>query len=168
MLKLTTLSLFRSLSACVLLVIFIGVNGTSFSQTDPLENQAKVAEYLGDSRFNELLQSNPSYLTFLDTRCSEGYKLIDMPAEKTAGMTVLNSITYEEWVVPEKSQEQVVSTTELTLTPEEFVQEALDPEFNFLKYHFKYDQKEMTYFVLGATGKAIIIYPVEYINKQAN
>lgn len=149
-------------------IFLCGASQASFSQLTNLENQSQIVEYLGDSRFNDLLQSNPSYLSFLDTRCSNGYKIIDMPSEKTVGMTVLNSIAYEEWVAPEKAEEEVLKSVELSSTPEEFVENSTSPEFNFLKYKLAFDKSETTYYVLGSTGKAIMIYPIEYINKQVN
>jgi len=169
MLKLITTALNGNLLKTLgLALLFCGVSQSSFSQSLNLENQSQIVEYLGDSRFNELLQSNPSYLSFLDTRCSVGYKVIDMGIEKTEGMTVLNSVSYEEWVVPEKAEEQVFKSVEFTSTPEEFVLDSNNPDFNILKYNLSFDKNVITYYVLGSTGKVIMIYPVEYINQQVN
>lgn len=165
---LTTILRDKLLKTSALLVFVFVVNQNSQAQLTELTNQDKVAEFLGDERFNDLLTSNPSYLTFLDTKCSYGYKIVEMGSEKTEGMTVLNSITYEEWVASSKSEEQILYTSETILTPEEFVENATSPEFNILKYHFNSDRKQIVYYVLGTTGKVIILYPVAYIAKQSN
>lgn len=158
----------KALKLMISAVFCCGLNLGSHAQLTTLTNQDKISDFLGNDRFNDLLSSNPSYLTFLDARCSNGYKIIDMPLEKTTGMTVLNSIVYEEWLISEKSEEEIRQTSEIELTPEEFVENSASPEFNILKYHFNFDKKEMVYYVLGATGKVIMIYPIEFINQKAN
>lgn len=167
MYKLATIAPTGKLTTIILtLVFFIGVNLTSSAQSNPLENQTKVAEYLGDSRFNDLLVSNPSYLEFLDTRCSKGYAIIDMPIEKTEGLDVLTSVSFEDWVPSEKPEETIFSRQIYTQTIEEFIASSSSSEFNFLKYDIKFDRTEVKYYVLGTSGKTLMVYPVEYINKQ--
>ena len=167
MLKLATIALpSRLCSFLMFMVFFIGANLTLNAQSNPLVNQAKVADYLGDSRFNDLLESNSSYLDFLDMRCSKGYSIIDMALEKTVGMTGITSIDFEEWSVPTKPDETISTKINHSLTAADFVTASSTSEFNFLKYHFQFDRSEITFYVLGETGKVIMIHPVEYINKQ--
>ncbi|UKN01502.1 hypothetical protein K6119_17395 [Paracrocinitomix mangrovi] len=121
-----------------------------------LNNEQFIVEYLGQTHFSELQNSNPSYLKFLDVRCSDGFKILDFVDEKMSDFSVINEIR----VITDgdKSQKQMV-------TAQQLVDDYADGSFNFIKYQLQYDRSEITYYVLGSTGKVIMIYPTEYINK---
>ena len=154
MLKSTTIALKGRLCSLLVFMVFLfGANLTLNAQSDPLVNQAQIVEFLGQTKFNELLSTNPSYLTFLDTRCSSGYKIIDMSKEKAAEFELIDKI---------QKNNMYTSPVE-AITAVEFVQAASSPNFNFLQYSFLFDSKEMTYYKLGSTGKVLMIFPVGYI-----
>lgn len=156
MLKLTINAHANRLSTLMLLIVFLfGANQALFGQSTTLDNPDKVEQLLGEEKFNELLTSNPSYLVFLDTRCSSGYKIVDMTKEKAADFQLIQKI---------KKHATVDSELE-AVTADEFVQYASDPNFNFLQYSFQFDRTEMTYYKLGSTGKVLMIFPVGYINQ---
>lgn len=138
---------------------------TSFSQS--LENEAKIIEFLGQERYNQILESNPNYLKFLDVRCSFGFKIIDYVDEKMGNMTVIDYVAYRV------DQGNGKDTTGLCKkgvgkdfdTPEEFLNHYNEGTLNILKYYIQYDRFEINYYVLGTTGKVLVVYPVDYINK---
>ena len=133
-----------------------------------LENESEIKEYLGRFRFEQNQVSNPGYLTFLDARCSSGFKIVELASEKTEGMTVVQNVTYSEWVPSLKEEEKKLNHIDVTITPEEFIENSNTSNFNFLKYHFQFDSKKMSYYVLGNTGMVLMIYPVEYVSSLIN
>lgn len=169
MLKLTT-TILRGRATTFMSFLFVCViNLNSYSQlSSPLSNPIQLAEYLGDSRFNQLHQSNPSYLEFLDERCSNGYTVIDMPLEKTEGMTVLNTIPALKWIVIESEGKNVDQMISSSVTAEEFVLNHSQIDFNFLRYELAFEKSENTYYVLGNTGKVLIVYSVDHVSQKLN
>lgn len=156
MLKPTTKFLTERLSICSILIVFLlGANYTLFGQAPVLEKQLQIEEFLGQPKFNELLSTNPSYLTFLDTRCSAGYKIVEMTKEKSGSFQLIEKI----------QKNSTMDSPVEAVTAAEFVQAANDPSFNFLQYSFQFDRTEMTYYKLGSTGKVLMIFPVRYINQ---
>jgi hypothetical protein len=145
-----------------------GVSSTSHSQLTSLNHQTQVAEYLGDSRFNDLLSSNPSYLDFLDARCTYGYKIVDMPVEKTEGMSVLTSIPMLSWNEIQSEGKTVTDLITTNVSAEDFVLASIETDFNFLRYSITSDKSESKYLVLEGTGKVLIIYSVDYVSNQLN
>ena len=133
-----------------------------------LAHENQIIDYLGMEKYTSILQSNPAYLNFLDARCSSGYKILELAPEKTVGMQTIHSVKYSEWVISSKGEDEVRSYVDFTITPEEFVDKFNSSGFNFLKYNFQFDAKEISYYVLGNTGKVIMVYPIQYINSLVN
>lgn len=125
------------------------------------QNESNIIEYLGQEDYDQLIQSNPSYLEFLDAKCTHGFAIESMESEKTSGFTVLNEI-------PLIDPNNKITKTPPVLTANEFVEMFQDGTVNMLLCNLRADRSKMTYYVLGNTGKVLLIYPVEYINQKVN
>lgn len=143
----------------ILTLIALVIVTNAIGQT--LNNQQKLVEYLGQERFDELQTSNPSYLQFLDIKCSKGFDVIELASEKTQNMPVLNDI---EKIDPN----QKFHKTPNTISASDFVQLFENGSLNFLMYQLQGDRYEMRYYVLGNTGKVLMIYPTDYISQLVN
>ena len=146
----------RSIIYCLFALV---VTTNAFSQT--IENQQKIVDYLGQEKFDELLSANPSYLKFLDVKCSNGFDIIEMAPEKSQNFSVLTEI---EKIDPN----QKYSKTPNTISADEFVQLFENGNLNFLMYQLQGHKTQMTYFVLGNTGKVLMVYPTDYITQLVN
>lgn len=81
-----------------------------------------------------------------------------MPKEKTVGFEMLKKIA-----------KLTGNGTDIEgITPEQFIADSETEEFNFLMYQFEFDRSEITYYILGKTGKVLMIQPVERINDIVN
>jgi hypothetical protein len=158
MLKLSTYPAWDSVrSKMFALFLFIAVSVPSFGQNS-YASESQLIEVLGQSKFDQLQQANPNYLKFLDARCTHGYVIMEMPKEKTEGFTMIKKI----------AKLTGNGTEVIGVTPEQFVLDATSPNFNFLMYKFDFDRSENTYYILGRTGKVLLILPVERINEIVN
>lgn len=141
----------------------------SFSQT--LEHQGFLIEFLGQDRFDRIQASNPSYLEYLDTRCSDGYIIMDYVDEK---MSQMNIPVVDQFIKKTKQNGKDVDGTckdgirKEALTPAEFLQSAENGTLNILAFDFEYDRSNLIYYQIGTTGKMIAIYPADYIAKKVS
>lgn len=146
----------RSFIYCLFaLVLSTGAFGQS------LQNQQKIVDYLGQEKFDQIQSSNPSYLTFLDVKCSDGFDIIEMVPEKTQNFTVLNEI-----VVIDPNNK--ITKTPTTVSADDFVQMFENGSLNFLMYQLQGHKTQMTYYVLGNTGKVLMVFPTDYITQRVN
>lgn len=134
---------------------FFGINAVAQN----LSNSEFLIEYLGQEKFDQMSNVNPSYLEFLDAKCEHGYEITAMGAEKTAGFTVLNQIEVRD---PNKN------SSPTTISVAEFIALDQQDELNILMYQITSDRSAMTYYVLGTTGKVLMLYPAEYIAEKQN
>lgn len=134
---------------------------SSFSIAQTLQNENEIVEYLGQSKFDQLSQSNPSYLKFLDAKCSFGFEIESMGSEKTSGFETLNTIKFND-------PDNKITKTPSTITASQFVQMYEDGSLNILMYEIVGDKSAMTYYVLGNTGKVLMVFPVDYIAQKVN
>ncbi|MDX2359742.1 MAG: hypothetical protein QNK23_02970 [Crocinitomicaceae bacterium] len=149
-------------------ILFFGLSQSAYSQVTSLNNEAQLIEYLGQEKYNEFTQSNPSYINFLDVRCSSGYVMMDYVEEKMNEFPVIEIIYHSSLEIVITEGKEYLERIESKISPEEFVLAVESPEFNFLEYKFSFDRSKITYHVLGNTGKVIMIFPVEKINKLVN
>ena len=147
-------------------IVLLGVTN-SFSQSS-IENPIKLMEFLGQEKFDELLNSNPSYITFLDVKCSNLFAITELSPEKAQAYTTLNEIEKHIWEPNLKVGEGVHRKITVSISPSQFLIELASSNFNILEYSFNQDRQENTYYVLGNTGKIIMIRPVSFITEVAN
>ena len=143
------------------MLTLILLSGSAYSFAQTLQNESKIVEFLGQSEFDQMSQANPSYLEFLDAKCSYGFEIESMGPEKTSGFETLSSITYND-------PNNKITKSPTTVTPSEFVQMYEDGTLNFLMYEIRGDRSAMTYYVLGNTGKVLMVFPVDYISQKVN
>ena len=137
-------------------VVFL-VSTISFAQN--YSNESYLIEYLGQSRFDQLSASNSQYLNFLDARCSFGFDVIDYFDEEEK---MVDFVTLNEF--PKKTETKNV----LNVSAADFLSEIESGNFNFIMYLLQWDRKSITYYIIGDTGKILLIYPVNYINDKVN
>lgn len=147
------------LKKSVLLLLFIAAGFIGSTQT--IHNSGLIIDFLGEEKYSQLLESNPSYIYYLDVRCTSGFQIIEYADEKMNQMPVLNVLAYKTPVTKE-------NPGKVEITAEQFLSEYENGTLNILKYILDYHQKQVTYYVLGNTGKVLMLLPVEYINKQVN
>lgn len=135
-----------------LLFVTSSLHSQNYSKNDQL------LEYLGDEKYENVLLSNPSYLQYLNVRCEEGYHILDYVDEKMSDFQVVIKIPKFNTVTQKLE----------AVSPEEFLLDLESEDFNFLKYKFQFERTKATYYIIGDSGKVIMIYPVEYISKIIN
>lgn len=140
-------------STLFFILFLLGTAG--FGQT--YVNEQRLVEYLGQDRYTKLYQAGSGYLKFLDARLSYGFELIDYVPEKMSSFVQLQTI---EKVNADKSVTQVSAS--------DFVQQALNGSINYLLFKFEWDQHAYTYYRLGDTGKALLIFPTDYVTEKMN
>jgi hypothetical protein len=150
----------------VFTLFFLGLTNC-FSQSS-FDNPVKLVDFLGQEKFDEILSSNPSYLTFLDVKCTSLYTVLDLPSEKTQSMTVLNEIEKRIWDTNVKTGDEILNKVKNLISTNQFIQELQSPNFNILEYTFAQDRSTDKYYVLGNSGKVIVIHSVNYITELAN
>ena len=151
-----------------LLLTIVGLIFSFRSIGQTLENESKIIDYLGIEKYSTLVQKNPSYLKFLDTRYSRGYYIMDYVEEKMSEfpkVDIIYRFSLSDIIVNGKTCQQRV---ESKVSPEEFLNQSNQSDFNFLEFKFSFDRSSITYYTLGNTGKVILIMPVEQINKIVN
>jgi hypothetical protein len=151
-----------------LLLSLVGLIFSFRSIGQTLENESKIIDYLGIEKYSTLVQENPSYLKFLDTRYSRGYYIMDYVEQKMSEfpkVEIIYRFSLSDIIVNGKTCQKRV---ESKVSPEEFVTLYYEPEFNFLEYRLNFDRTNVTYHTLGNTGKVIMIMPVEQINEIVN
>ncbi len=139
------------------LIAFIAIALSAISFSQNYSNESYLVEYLGQAKFDQLSQSGSQYLSFLDARCSYGYEVMDYVDEKMNDFEVLNEF-------PKKTQTKDV----INVSPGDFLAEIESGNFNFIMYLLNWDRSEITYYVIGNTGKVLMIYPVDHINEKVN
>lgn len=147
-------------------IVLLGMTN-AFSQSS-IENPNKLMDFLGQEKFNELINSNPSYISFLDVKCSSLFAITELSSEKSQVYLTLNEIEKYIWEPNTKVGEGVHRKIAVIISPSQFLIELTSPDFNILEYSFKQDSQENKYYVLGNTGKVILIRPVSFITKVAN
>lgn len=144
---------------------------STFSFSQSLEHQDFLVEFLGQDRFDRIMDSNPSYLNYLDTRCSEGYIIMDYIDEKMSQMDIP---VVDLFVKKTKQNGKDLDGTckggmrKEELTPNQFLASAEDGTLNILAFDFDYDKSKVIYYKIGSTGKMIAIYPADYIAKKVS
>lgn len=159
----------KKMKNVVLIFCFSFLTQIGFSQS--FNHQDYLIEFLGQERFDRILASNPHYLSYLDVRCSEGFMIMDYVNEK---MESMNIPVINEFIKKTKQNGKDIDGTcvdgykKEVLTPEEFLQHALNGTLNILAFDFDYDKSKVIYYRIGNTGKLIAIYPAEYIAKKVS
>ena len=131
--------------------------GSAFSFSQNLHNQDMVLDYLGQDRFDHFQQSNPNYLVYLDVKFSKGYSIINRSDAKLVDEKFLSSIDYK----PSDGDKTALSA-------DVFIQMYNQGTLNFLRVILPYDQKKDTYYVLGKTGKVLVLHSANSIVSATN
>lgn len=139
------------------LILLIALITTNLVFCQTYTNQTKMIEYLGTTRYNSLAQNNAGYLRYIDARYSHGFSLIDYVDEKMNSFPVLSSLI-------KKNQDK--TTTIISI--DQFLSEITNGTVNYLMYSLKGDQKEHKHYVLGNSGKVLVVHSTEYVTNQLN
>lgn len=135
------------------IILLVGLTATA----QPYANETKLIEYLGLNRYNSLVSSSSSYLKFLDARYSYGFEIIEYVQEKMNSFPVLTTVDLTN-----------SDKTKTTVSIETFLDQINTNTINYLMYDLQWDRSKTTYYVLGNTGKVLMIHSVEYINEKVN
>lgn len=147
-------------------IIILGMSN-SLSQSS-IENPNKLVDFLGQEKFSDILNSNPSYLTFLDVKCSELIIVNELSAEKTSSFVQINEIKRTSWEQGLKAGDEVKRQVTVSVSPSQFLLDMESPNFNVLEYSFEQGRSNDKHFVLGSTGKVIIVRSIDFITEIAN
>lgn len=139
----------------------------AFSYTQNIDSQSKVLDFLGQKRYNQIQNSNPARIVYMQTRLEDGYKIINNDDGKFDSAEKFDIIPFRIDVGDGKDTLGTCSdgTGKSFDSAEQFVQKENSGTLNILKYKLKYDREKVVYYQLGNTGKVLMIYPVDYINK---
>lgn len=135
-------------------LLFILVFITCISYTQAPNNSSKIIEYLGVERYEGTLQNNPGLISFLNAKVEYGFEIIDVIPGKEDSFQQLNEIPV------------ISKSGDATISPEAFLELYKNGTLNFLMYNFQTLPNAHSYYKLGNTGKAIIVYSVEYVNSK--
>lgn len=108
-----------------------------------------VEDFLGTSKYQSNLSSNPGLIKFLMIKSTQGYKINEVPEDKFNSYPALPIVFY----------------LKNEITANQFALDAMSPDFNFLLYSFPNVEKGA--FRLNANDNTIIIIQSnEYINNK--
>lgn len=135
------------------IIFFVGLAVSAQTYT----NETKLIEYLGLTRYNSLASNSSSYLKFLDARYSFGFEIIEYVPEKMNSFPVLTTVDMT-------NSDKIKTTVSIA----DFLNQINANTINYLMYDLQWDRSKTTYYVLGNTGKVLMIHSVEYINSKVN
>lgn len=138
----------------VAFMLLIAIN-PAYSQD--LKHKNYILEFLGQEEYDRIQSHNVGYLRFLDVRCSDGWQVIENNDGKFDSYEKIQTLSY---TTPDK--------VEFTISAQDVVSEINSGTFNLIKYNLNWDRSKTMYYVLGNTGKVLVIHPTEYINKIYN
>ena len=141
----------------------------ALSYAQNLENETKIIEVIGQEKYDQHLQSGSKYLKYLDVRISDGYELLDIPAEKLLELEVINYLEYKidcDKYKDGSCKDKTAGIASISTT--EIIEQIQNGDFNIIKYTIRYDQTKPTYYRLGATEKVLLVRPAQEISKIVN
>ena len=121
----------------------------------PIQNQQKLVDYLGQERFQKLTQSNSPSLLFMDKRASHGYEIMTIEPEKLVDMNQVHEFVFSN---SDKSTYR--------LTADEFLTNSANGSLNILQLNLKYDPSSSTFYRIGNSDKVLVLKSVEFISKK--
>ncbi len=138
-----------------------------FSYAQNSDSQSKILDILGQERFDNIQNSNPARIVYLEARLEEGYKIINNEGGKFDQVEKLDMIPFRIDVGDSKDTLGTCKdgTGKSYDSAQEFLQKENSGTLNILKYKLKYDREKVVYYQLGSTGKVLMIFPVNHINK---
>ena len=124
------------------------------NDADEAAAELGVRSYLGDERYNYMLQINPGLIADLKLRFRFGVRLMEWNIEKPANYKILSKVTL---LFKESNQE---------LSSEQFVQLFESGEINPLRIDLPVHHSQQSFFILANTGKALVMNSWEQMRTQ--
>jgi hypothetical protein len=133
-----------------------------------LNNESKIIDFIGQSRFNELQANNSTYLKFLDVKCQIGYEIQTIPFEKLTDKEVLTAASFKKFCDKQSDSSCNSDYTVGKSSASEILSLINEGNFNFLIYQLASDPNKDKIYVLGSTGKVLIVRSAKFLADAVN